>query len=131
MAGPEGFEFICTKTITAERIALYAKATDDDNPIHSDPKAAQKAGFPLPFAPGGLVGGMVSGAVTKHFGGNSIVMKIGEITFNKVVFQDGDVEVYIKISVRRKVSAIVDAEVWQGEIKHVLIKDIKVALPRE
>jgi hypothetical protein len=40
---------------TPERIAAYARASGDNNPIHVDPQAARRAGFPEVLAPGMLL----------------------------------------------------------------------------
>ena len=50
--------------VTRERIAAYAEASGDSNPLHLDSAFASAAGFPDVFAQGMLVMGLLAQAVT-------------------------------------------------------------------
>jgi acyl dehydratase len=50
--------------ITRARLALYAGASGDHNPMHIDSDFAKRAGFPDVFAQGMLVMGLLAQAVT-------------------------------------------------------------------
>ncbi len=50
--------------VTRERIARYAEASGDSNPLHLDSAFARVAGFPDVFAQGMLVMGLIAQAVT-------------------------------------------------------------------
>jgi acyl dehydratase len=51
-------------TITRAKLALYAGASGDHNPIHIDSDFAKKAGFPDVFSHGMLVMGLLGQALT-------------------------------------------------------------------
>jgi acyl dehydratase len=50
--------------ISRVALARYAEASGDSNPVHLDPQAAQRAGFPDVFAQGMLVMAYMGQAVT-------------------------------------------------------------------
>ncbi len=50
--------------LTRERIAAYAEASGDSNPLHLDPGFARQAGFADVFAQGMFVIGLMAQAVT-------------------------------------------------------------------
>ena len=52
-----------TKTITAEDVALFAKVSGDDQPLHLDPAFAAKTRFKKPIAHGMLSAGLISAAI--------------------------------------------------------------------
>lgn len=52
-----------TKTITADDVALFAKVSGDDQPLHLDPTFAAKTRFKKPIAHGMLSAGLISAAL--------------------------------------------------------------------
>jgi acyl dehydratase len=56
------------KIITQEQINLYAQASRDFNPIHLDPKFAEKAGLGGTIAHGMLILAYISEYMTANFG---------------------------------------------------------------
>jgi acyl dehydratase len=67
LAGANVGDMVVDKTfpkITRTRLALYAGASGDHNPMHIDSDFAKKAGFPDVFAHGMLVMGLLGQAVT-------------------------------------------------------------------
>ena len=52
-----------TKTITSEDVALFARVSGDDQPLHVDPAFAAKTRFKKPIAHGMLSAGLISAAL--------------------------------------------------------------------
>jgi acyl dehydratase len=60
---PIGHKATFTKTITAEDVALFARVSGDDQPLHLDAAFAAKTRFKKPIAHGMFSAGLISAAL--------------------------------------------------------------------
>lgn len=64
------------RTVTQEQINLYAEASGDPNPIHTNEEFARMVGLPGTIAHGMLNMGILAEAVARWAGGNDQVVSI-------------------------------------------------------
>ena len=62
-----------TKTVTAEDVALYARITGDENPLHFDEEFAKGTRFGRLVAQGGITSGMLNALVAMDLPGPGTV----------------------------------------------------------
>jgi len=65
-----------SRTVTQEQITLYADASGDPNPIHTNEEFARMVGLPGTIAHGMLNMGILAEAVARWAGGNDRVVSI-------------------------------------------------------
>lgn len=86
-----GLRLTWTDEIEAHVVEQYSKATGDDNPVHLDDTAAQKAGFGKRIAHGMLLGGLISRYFAKEFPGPGTVYLSQDLKFTAPVFLGDEV----------------------------------------
>lgn len=86
------------RTISAEDVEMFAKATGDHNPVHLDAEFASKTMFKKPIAHGMLSGSLFSTIFgTKYPGEGSIYLK-QSLTFTKPVYIDEELSVKVEVT---------------------------------
>lgn len=60
---PVGHKALFGKTITADDVALFAKVSGDNQPLHLDPSFAARTRFKKPIAHGMFSAGLISAAI--------------------------------------------------------------------
>lgn len=91
------------RKITAEMVELFAKITEDNNPLHLDEEFAKKSIFGRRIAHGMLVAGQVSAVFGMDFPGPGTIYMKQENIFYKPIFVDE--EVLVKVVVKEKIDA--------------------------
>ena len=92
-----GQTYETTLTVDEKRIAAFAEATGDDNPIHFDDEAAAKSIFGRRVAQGMLTAGFISGVFGTQFPGSGTVYMSQTVRFQRPVFIGDDITVRLKV----------------------------------
>ncbi|MFT3866732.1 MAG: MaoC/PaaZ C-terminal domain-containing protein [Solirubrobacterales bacterium] len=90
-------------TVSAAEVAEFARLTGDDNPLHVDPAAARRAGFPGVLAHGPLVQALTIGLIA-HTGimrGTTVALLEVASTFHAPVFPGDTIRGVVRISRKR------------------------------
>ena len=84
-----------THFVTKARIAKFAEATGDFNPIHVDPDYAATTKFKKNIAHGVLILGLISADITKHYGSpkRTPILLYTEFNFLNPVFEGDAIEI--------------------------------------
>ncbi|CAJ1017272.1 MaoC like domain/N-terminal half of MaoC dehydratase, putative [Leishmania lindenbergi] len=98
-----------TKTvyISQENVTTFGNVIDDHNPIHSDPEAAQAAGFPTTICYGMYAGSLFSGLMAKEMPGPGTVYLSQNLRFTAPVFVGDDIQVIVEVREFRKDKGLV------------------------
>jgi len=84
---PDGTPHITIDIPTLPQTALIYRLSGDYNPIHADPRAAAKAGFPRPILHGLCSMGLVTRALIDGIaGGDPVKLRAVSLRFSKPVF---------------------------------------------
>ncbi|MCB2228699.1 MAG: MaoC family dehydratase [Desulfarculaceae bacterium] len=86
-----------TLTVDEKRIAAFAEATGDDNPIHFDDEAAAKSIFGRRVAQGMLTAGFISGVFGTQFPGSGTIYMSQSVRFQRPVFIGDDITVRLEV----------------------------------
>ena len=92
-----GQTYETTLTVDEKRIAAFAEATGDDNPIHFDDEAAAKSIFGRRVAQGMLTAGFISGVFGTQFPGSGTIYMSQTVRFQRPVFIGDDITVRLKV----------------------------------
>jgi acyl dehydratase len=89
--------------VTREGIAAFAELTGDDNPLHTDPAYARKAGFPDVIAHGPYVQALAIGlsAKTRLMTGTTIALLGISAEFRRATVAGDELRAIIRISKKR------------------------------
>jgi len=84
-----------THFVTRARIAKFAEATGDFNPIHVDPEYAATTKFKKNIAHGVLIVGLISADVTKHYSSptQTPILLHTQFSFLNPVFEGDAIEI--------------------------------------
>lgn len=86
-----------TVRVDERRIAAFAEATDDDNPIHFDDEAAAKSIFGRRVAQGMLTAGFISGVFGTRFPGSGTIYLSQTLRFLRPVFIGDAITMRLKV----------------------------------
>ena len=92
-----GQTYETTLTVDEKRIAAFAEATGDDNPIHFDDEAAAKSIFGRRVAQGMLTAGFLSGVFGTQFPGSGTIYMSQSVRFLRPVFINDAITVRLKV----------------------------------
>lgn len=81
--------------VTAEDVKKFADLIHDHNPIHLDPEAAKKAGFPNCICHGMFAGSLFSGLMATEMPGPNTVYLSQNTRFMAPVIVGDEIEVHI------------------------------------
>ncbi len=87
-----------TKTITANEVEMFAKATGDYNPVHLDADFASKTMFKKPIAHGMLSGSLFSTIFGTVYPGEGSIYLKQSLTFTKPVYIDETLDVKVEVT---------------------------------
>jgi acyl dehydratase len=91
---PEGAPDVTVEIRTLPQSALIYRLSGDMNPIHADPAASEKAGFPQPILHGLCTMGLATRALIESFcGGDPTRVRSVSLRFSKPVFPGETVRV--------------------------------------
>jgi 3-hydroxybutyryl-CoA dehydratase len=92
-----GQTYETTVEVDEKRIAAFAQATDDDNPIHFDDEAAAKSIFGRRVAQGMLTAGFISGVFGTQFPGSGTIYLSQTVRFLRPVFIGDAITMRLKV----------------------------------
>lgn len=92
-----GQTYETTVQVDEKRIAAFAQATDDDNPIHFDDEAAAKSIFGRRVAQGMLTAGFLSGVFGTQFPGSGTIYLSQTVRFLRPVFIGDAITMRLKV----------------------------------
>jgi len=78
--------FTFERRITKEDVDLFIQLTGDDNPVHTDTKAAQSVGFQSPIVHGMLCASFISTLIGTKLPGHGSVWLSQNLSFNEPVY---------------------------------------------
>ena len=119
-------------TVDHKRIAAFAEATGDDNPIHFDDEAASKSIFGRRVGQGMLTAGFLSGVFGTQFPGYGTVYLSQTVKFVRPVYLDETVTVRMKVLevLADKNRIRVETTCLNPDGKEVLVGEAVVMPPR-
>ena len=79
-------KFTFERRITKEDVDLFIQLTGDDNPVHTDTKAAQSVGFQSPIVHGMLCASFISTLIGTKLPGHGSVWLSQNLAFNEPVY---------------------------------------------
>lgn len=88
--------------IKGEDVKAFGDIINDHNPIHSDPKAAEAAGFSAPICYGMLTGSLISGLLATDIPGPNSVYLSQSFKFLAPVLIGEEVEMIVEVLQFRK-----------------------------
>ncbi len=85
------------KTFTPEDVALFAKLSTDDNPLHLDPEFAKTTQFGACIVHGALLASMFSGLLGRELPGYGAVYLGQSHKFLRPIFVGEEVTVFVEV----------------------------------
>jgi 3-hydroxybutyryl-CoA dehydratase len=88
-----------SKTISAEDIAAFAKASGDEQPLHTDPAYAANSRFKRPIAHGMLTAGLISAALGTKLAPHATAVYLSQtLRFLRPVFPGDTVTATLEVT---------------------------------
>jgi 3-hydroxybutyryl-CoA dehydratase len=95
-----------TRTVTAEEVETFARATGDNNPVHLDEGYASRTRFGHRIAHGMLIASYISALLGSKFPGPGTIYMSQALKFLRPVFLGDEVTVTVTVSAYRPERAI-------------------------
>ena len=111
-----------TKSFTAEEVALFAKISGDDNPIHLDVEYAEKSIFKQRIAHGFLVGSLISAAIGKNLPGNGTIYLNQNMKFLAPVLFSDTIVAHIEVLDFPKGSQVLLSTICRNQDQIIVIE---------
>lgn len=92
-----GQEASLTKAFSAHDVELFAKLTEDTNPLHLDAAYVRTTSFQKPVVHGILVNGLISAVIGTRMGARGHVLLHQDIRFSAPVFIDEEIVATAKV----------------------------------
>jgi acyl dehydratase len=92
-----GMSASLSRTLTAEDIELFARATGDSNPLHMDSAFAEKSRFGARIAHGLWTGGLVSAVLGTQLPGPGTIYLAQTLRFRRPVFIGDTITASVRI----------------------------------
>jgi 3-hydroxybutyryl-CoA dehydratase len=95
-----------TRTVTAEEVETFARATGDNNPVHLDEAYASRTRFGRRIAHGMLIASYISALLGSKFPGPGTIYMSQALKFLRPVFLGDEVTVTVTVTAYRPERAI-------------------------
>jgi len=95
-----------TRTVTAEEVETFARATGDNNPVHLDEGYASRTRFGHRIAHGMLIASYISALLGSKFPGPGTIYMSQALKFLRPVYLGDEVTVTVTVSAYRPERAI-------------------------
>jgi 3-hydroxybutyryl-CoA dehydratase len=95
-----------TRTVTAEEVETFARATGDNNPVHLDEAYASRTRFGHRIAHGMLIASYISALLGSKFPGPGTIYMSQALKFLRPVFLGDEVTVTVTVTAYRPERAI-------------------------
>lgn len=117
-------------TFTAADIALFARLSGDENPVHLDGDAARTAGFEREIVHGVLVCSLISRLLGTRLPGPGTILLSQELRYRRPVYPDQIVRARVEVVSVREDKPVVVLRTWV-ETDEVVIEGEATVVVRE